>query len=420
MNRREQVDVSRRQFLYGWGAVLGGMAVGVGGGGRVVAQAQKAVASVEGHWEKLAEAHVKGAEQIIGFQLTDSERAQLLPGLNRQRDQFLERRNRPPLENLQSPALTFDPQLPGRPLRVQGNRFRLANLSIPRLPSRDVDIAFAPLTHLSAWIRDRRLTSERLTRIYLDRLERADPALHCVVTLMREEALAQARIADQEIADGRYRGPLHGIPWGAKDLLDTRGVRTTWGAMPYKDRVPEADAYVVEKLNAAGAVLVAKLTLGALAMGDVWFDDMTRNPFNPKQGSSGSSAGSAAATAAGLVGFSLGTETLGSIVSPSMRCGTTGLRPTFGRVARTGAMALCWSLDKIGPICRTVEDTALVLSVINGADKGDPSSREHGFEYDGERDLGEVKIGYAPQWFAGEEHAADRRVLRACLKKQTI
>ncbi len=416
MERHEQTDISRRQFLSAWGGLMGVATLGFGGEAGIIGQEAQGAEGDEGdEWGALSLADLRGAEAIIGLRLTDSERTQVLRGLARQRDQFLARRGVGALENYQSPAQIFDPRLPGRTPRAQGDRLRMFPHLVPDLPQRDVDIAFAPLIHLAAWIRQGILTSERLTRIYLDRLERYDSTLHCVVTLMREEALEQARRADKEIASGRYRGPLHGIPWGAKDLFDTSGVRTTWGAMPFKDRVPETDAYVVKKLADAGAVLVAKLTLGALAMGDVWFDDMTRNPFKTEQGSSGSSAGSAAATAAGLVSFALGTETLGSIVSPSMRCGTTGLRPTFGRVARSGAMALCWSLDKIGPICRSVEDTVLVLSAINGADDQDPSSRNHGFEYDGELDLRKLRVGYAPEWFAGKEYSEERKVLETLL-----
>ena len=251
-----------------------------------------------------------------------------------------------------------------------------------RLPTDDQDIAYAPVTSLSRWIERGELSSVRLMKIYLDRLRRIGPKLQCTITLTPERALSQATRADQEIAEGRYRGPLHGIPWGAKDLFDTAGIKTTWGANPYKDRLPKADAAVVRKLDEAGAVLVAKLSLGALAYGDIWFDGRTNNPWKLDQGSSGSSAGSAAATTAGLVGFSLGTETLGSIVSPCMRCGATGLRPTFGRVARAGTMSLCWSLDKIGPICRTVEDCALVLSAINGPDADDPASLAIPFNFD--------------------------------------
>ena len=217
------------------------------------------------------------------------------------------------------------------------------------LPARDEDIAFAPVTQLSRWIETRKLTSERLTEIYLHRLERFDPQLHCVITLTRDHALQQARAADAEIAAGHYRGPLHGIPWGAKDLLDTANIPTTYGAEPFRNRVPTADAAVTARLNAAGAVLVAKLALGALALNDIWFGGQTMNPWLLEEGSSGSSAGPGAAVAAGLVGFAIGSETGGSIISPTMRCGITGLRPTYGRVPRTGAMTLCWSLDKLGP-----------------------------------------------------------------------
>src|SRR5262249_46786839 len=232
------------------------------------------------------------------------------------------------------------------------------------LPANDKDIAFAPVTRLSRWIERRQLTSERLTQIYVERLDRFNPKLRCVITLMRDSALAQARRADQEIAAGKYRGPLHGIPWGAKDLLDTAGTPTTYGAEPFRNRIPGADAAVVHRLKEAGAVLVAKLSLGALALNDIWFGGQTVNPWLPEEGASGSSAGPGAATAAGLVGFSIGSETGGSIVSPSMRCGITGLRPTYGRVPRTGAMTLCWSLDKLGPMTRTVEDAMLVLHAI--------------------------------------------------------
>ena len=238
------------------------------------------------------------------------------------------------------------------------------------LPANDEDIAFATVTQLSRWIEQRKLTSERLTKIYLTRLERFNPKLRCVITLTRELALQQAKQADQEIAAGNYRGPLHGIPWGAKDLLDTAGIPTTYGAEPFRNRVPDKNAAVVQRLHEAGAVLVAKLSLGALALNDIWFGGQTMNPWLLEEGSSGSSAGPGAATAAGLVGFAIGSETGGSIVSPSMRCGVTGLRPTFGRVPRTGAMTLCWSLDKLGPMARSVEDAMLVLQAISGPDPG--------------------------------------------------
>ena len=238
------------------------------------------------------------------------------------------------------------------------------------------------MTQLSQWIEHRKLTSERLTNIYIDRLQRFDPKLHCVITLTRDLALKQAKQADAEIAAGHYRGPLHGIPWGGKDLLDTAGIPTTYGAEPFRDRVPTEDAVVVQRLHRAGAVLVAKLSLGALALNDIWFGGQTMNPWLPEEGSGGSSAGPGAATSAGLVGFSIGSETGGSIIGPSMRCGITGLRPTYGRVPRTGAMTLCWTLDKLGPMTRHVEDAMLVLRAISGADAGDIASVPSLLDYD--------------------------------------
>ena len=281
------------------------------------------------------------------------------------------------------------------------------------LPADDQDIAYAPVARLSHWIEARQLTSERLTRIYLDRLEHFDPKLRCVITLTRDLALTQAQQADREIAGGHYRGPLHGIPWGAKDLLDTAGIRTTYGAEPYRDRVPAQDAVVVKRLHDAGAVLVAKLSLGALALNDIWFGGQTMNPWLLEEGASGSSAGPGAATAAGLVGFSIGSETEGSIVSPSMRCGVTGLRPTYGRVPRTGAMTLCWSLDKLGPMTRSVEDTLLVLHAISGPDPGDVGSVPSQLDFDATASVAGLRVGYIPGWMK-ESPATD--VDRAALE----
>ncbi|MBV8632419.1 MAG: amidase, partial [Silvibacterium sp.] len=248
------------------------------------------------------------------------------------------------------------------------------------------------------WIENRQLTSERLTQIYLDRIGRFDPKLRCVITLTKDHALEQARQADKEIAAGKYRGPLHGIPWGAKDLVDTNGIPTTWGAEPYRDRIPTRNAAVVNRLNAAGAVLIAKLSLGALALNDVWFGGQTMNPWLLEEGSSGSSAGPGSATAGGLVGFAIGSETGGSIVSPSMRCGVTGLRPTFGRVPRTGAMTLCWSLDKLGPMARGVEDTLLVLNAITGPDPGDLGSVPSKLDFNAGASVAGLRVGYFPAW----------------------
>jgi Asp-tRNA(Asn)/Glu-tRNA(Gln) amidotransferase A subunit family amidase len=261
------------------------------------------------------------------------------------------------------------------------------------------ELAFLPVTELSELVSRRRVTSSQLTQMYLARLKRYDPVLKCVITLAEDRAIAQARAADAEIARGKYRGPLHGIPWGAKDLLAVKGYKTTWGAGPFKEQVIDQNATVVERLDAAGAVLVAKLTLGELAQGDVWFGGMTKNPWKVDQGSSGSSAGPASATAAGLVGFAIGSETLGSISSPSTRCGTTGLRPTFGRVPKTGAMALSWSMDKLGPICRSVEDCALVLDAIHGPDGKDNSAIAAAFNWDASLSPRSLRIGYVKAAF---------------------
>ena len=266
------------------------------------------------------------------------------------------------------------------------------------LPASDTDIAYAPVTRLSRWIERRQLTAERLTNIYLSRIERFDSKLRSVITLTKTHALAQAKQADAEIAAGRYRGPLHGIPYGVKDLLDTAGIATTYGAEPFKDRVPVADSAVVKRLSDAGAVLIAKLSLGALALNDIWFGGQTMNPWLIEEGASGSSAGPGAATAAALVAFSIGSETGGSIVSPSMRCGVTGLRPTFGRVPRTGAMTLCWSLDKLGPMTRSVEDAMLVLQAISGPDAGDAGSVQSHLEFDAHGPVNGLKVGYFPGW----------------------
>ena len=288
--------------------------------------------------------------------------------------------------------------LPGQSPGPTLDRFIRRSIEPPPLPSSEREIAYAPVTHLSRWIENRKLTSERLTRIYLERIHEFNPKLNCVITLTTDHALEQARIADREIAAGNYRGPLHGIPWGAKDLLDTAGIPTTYGAEPFRNRIPAVDATVTERLNKAGAVLVAKLSLGALALNDIWFGGQTMNPWLLEEGSSGSSAGPGAATAAGLVGFSIGSETLGSITSPSMRCGVTGLRPTFGRVPRTGAMTLCWSLDKLGPMTRTVEDAMLVLNAITGPDGQDLSCIPCPLGFDATIPIEGLRVGYFPAW----------------------
>jgi Asp-tRNA(Asn)/Glu-tRNA(Gln) amidotransferase A subunit family amidase len=341
------------------------------------------------------------AEKLVQFPLTEPERAMAAASWPRTLASVYERRTGPKrlaLEATVAPATRWDPMLPGiRPFAVRDEFVRSKAAAEP-LPVKDEDIAFATVTQLSRWIETRELSSERLTRIYLERLDRFNPKLRCAITITRQPALRQAKQADTEIADGKYRGPLHGIPFGVKDLLDTAGIPTTYGAEPYRNRVPAEDSVVVERLYEAGAVLVAKLSLGALALNDVWFGGQTMNPWLPEEGSSGSSAGPGAATAAGLVGFSIGSETGGSIVSPSMRCGVTGLRPTYGRVPRTGAMTLCWSLDKLGPMTRGVEDGLLVLAAISGPDQGDLASVPSHLHFDPTAGVRALRVGYFPAW----------------------
>jgi len=285
---------------------------------------------------------------------------------------------------------------------------------MPRFSGDPESLAFVTVAELSRLVKARKVTSTELTRMYLDRLKRFDPALKCVITLTEELALRQAARADQEIAEGHYRGPLHGIPWGAKDLLATRGIRTTWGARPYEHQLFDEDATVVQRLEQAGAVLVAKLSMGELAVNDVWFGGKTRNPWQPEEGSSGSSAGPGSATAAGLVGFSIGSETLGSIVSPCVVCGVTGLRPTYGRVSRHGAMALCWTLDKLGPMCRGVEDCALLLSAIHGPDGHDDVAAIP-FRWNPRSPLSEIRVGCDTQAFASLEKEPERKEIYAAV-----
>jgi Asp-tRNA(Asn)/Glu-tRNA(Gln) amidotransferase A subunit family amidase len=356
------------------------------------------------------------AEKLVQFELGAAERETAAGNWRKSMAPLYERRTGPrkffPAPSV-APATRWDPMLPGIAGGPARDRFvRTANASDP-LPTSDADIAYAPLWRLARWIETRKLTSERLTRIYLDRIERFDPKLRCVITLTRDQALAQAQQVDREIAAGHYRGPLHGIPWGAKDLVDTAGIPTTYGAEPYRNRVPQQDAAVVKRLHDAGAVLVAKLSLGALALNDIWFGGQTMNPWLLEEGASGSSAGPGAATAAGLVGFSIGSETGGSIVSPSMRCGVTGLRPTYGRVPRTGAMTLCWSLDKLGPMTRGVEDGLLVLQAISGPDAGDLASVPSRLDFDAAAPVTGLRVGYFPGWMK-ESPATD--VDRAALE----
>lgn len=341
------------------------------------------------------------AEKLVQVEMTPKDLTQAAGNWQQSLASVYERRVGPRklhIEETLAPATVWNPTLPGMASGPAKDKFSVRIDHVPDVPAKDEDIAFAPVTLLSAWIKSRKITSERLTNIYLKRLETFDPQLHCVITLTREHALKQARAADAEIAADNYRGALHGIPWGAKDLLDTAGIPTTYGAEPYRNRIPEKDAAVTARLNEAGAVLVAKLSLGSLALNDVWFGGQTKNPWLLEEGSSGSSAGPGAAVAAGLVGFAIGSETQGSIVSPSMRCGVTGLRPTYGRVPRTGAMTLSWTCDKLGPMARSVEDTMLVLHAISGPDPGDVASVPCKLAFDGGADVTHLRVGYIPAW----------------------
>ncbi|MEE8543264.1 MAG: amidase, partial [Gammaproteobacteria bacterium] len=392
MNEKDTLLLDRRRILY---AAL------MSGSGAALAACEPRDGSADtarpdddlwaGFDTRITERTLAEAEKLFGLQFTEAERRQILGGpVEETEDGFFAEQ----LESLNilrsqeipislAPAMKFDPRLPGVSYPEQANVVTLFPEEISAIPDDTESIAFASVKQQARWMTTGQVTSRELTEIYLERIERHADSLECFVTVTPDTARAQADRADRERATGQVRGPLHGIPYGVKDLLDTADIRTTWGAEPYKGRVPASDSAVVRRLQEAGAVMLGKTTMGALAWGDVWFGGETRNPWNPKEGSSGSSAGSGSATAAGLCSFAIGTETLGSIVSPSDRNGLTGLRPTFGRVSRVGAMALCWSLDKIGPMCRYVEDNALVLSVLNGFDTNDASSIDMGFTYDG-------------------------------------
>lgn len=355
---------------------------------------------------------IEGAERLLGISYTAVERQQMVGNLEGQITIAQQRRG-VPLQNSMPMASRFDPRLPDFSMPAPKGEFRRSPVPPLPVPADEEDIAFAPLTQLSSWIASGTLASRKLTEIYLERIATLGPKLECFAMVTPERALAEADAADALTRGGINLGPLHGIPYGLKDLFDTRGIVTGWGAEPYRDRVPDADAAIVRMLRAAGAVLLGKTTLGALAYNDIWYGGQTRNPWNLNEGSSGSSAGSASATAAGLCAFAIGTETLGSITSPSQRCGTTGLRPTFGRVSRAGGMALCWSLDKVGPICRSVEDTALVLAAINGADIADRSSINAPFHFDAEAGIAGMRLGYLPEAFGEGATEVDHAALLA-------
>ena len=342
---------------------------------------------------------IADAEQIAGVQFDAAEREMLVDALKGQSVQ-IEALHKVSLDNSVAPSFNFSPVPPGRTVLQGPRKAPVRSRVTPRAVPVDMEqLAFEPVTVLSELIRTRKITATQLTTMYIARLKKFDPQLKCVITITEDRALRQAAEADAEIASGRYRGPLHGIPWGAKDLLAVRGYKTTWGAAPYKTQTIDRDATVVQRLDSAGAILIAKLTLGELAQGDIWFGGRTNNPWKPEDGSSGSSAGPASATSAGLVGFAIGSETLGSISSPSTRCGVTGLRPTFGRVPRTGAMALSWSMDKLGPLCRSAEDCALVLDAIYGPDGQDGATIAAEYHWDANVSPKSLRVGYVQSAF---------------------
>jgi Asp-tRNA(Asn)/Glu-tRNA(Gln) amidotransferase A subunit family amidase len=399
------MPLDRRSFL----AIAGqfGLASTLFPGVLYAAAAQAKEGDGEAELKPITPEMIETAAALAGVPIAPEQRHLMLEGLNDQREGYQAIRALE-MPNAIAPAFVFDPLPAGAVLDTSRQPARYGKASAPAsAPQNLEELAFLSVMELGELIRRKKVTSIALTQMYLARLKRYDPLLHFVVTLTEERALAQAHEADADLAKGHHRGPLHGLPWGAKDLLAVKGYPTTWGAGGFENQRFDEDAVVVQRLDAAGAVLVAKLTLGALAMGDVWFGGRTRNPWNPKQGSSGSSAGPASATSAGCVAFSIGSETLGSISSPSTRCGVTGLRPTFGFVPRTGAMALSWTMDKLGPICRAVEDCAAVLSAIYGPDGRDLSVRDAAFNWNGEADWRSLRVGYLESEFAEPKPAAE-------------
>lgn len=337
--------------------------------------------------------NISGAEKIIGLEFTDAEKDSMIDYLNEQLGNYKKIRE-VELNNNIPPAVSFNPIPIGFDFPKEKKPLHFSDYSYAKLPNDKNELAFYSIGELAELIRTQRITSTELTEFFIQRLKRYDSILHCVITITEERALGQAKLMDEEIKAGKYRGLLHGIPFGVKDLLATKDYKTTWGSVPFKEQIINEDATVIKKLEDAGAVLISKLTMGELAWGDVWFGGKTRNPWDTANGSSGSSAGPASAVSAGLIPFAIGTETYGSIVSPSTVCGISGLRPTYGRVSRTGAMALSWSMDKIGPICRTAEDLAIVFNIINGSDGIDQTLYDASFSYDHKLDLKKLKIGY--------------------------
>jgi Asp-tRNA(Asn)/Glu-tRNA(Gln) amidotransferase A subunit family amidase len=388
-------------------AILKGLTV-LGAGSLTFRRAVAAQAAQAG---TVTKEMIKQAEWIAGLELTDDERTRTARSVQQSLRSFVELRKVDVGYDV-PPALTFFPVAPRPAAVVKRNQATAVETPVVRRPGSAEELAFLSVVELSALIRSRQVSSTELTKLYLERLKRFDPLLKCVVTLTEDVAFKQAAQADREIAAGQYRGALQGIPWGAKDLIAYPGYPTTWGATPYKARVIEGKATVATRLEEAGAVLVAKLSMGALAMGDLWFGGRTRSPWDPRAGSSGSSAGSASAAAAGLVGFAIGTETLGSIISPCRACGATGLRPTFGRVSRTGCMTLAWTMDKLGPITRSIEDCALVFDAIHGADGLDFAAIDQPFEWPPRGDFAKLKVGYIEETRRSSDEREDLKILR--------
>ena len=405
----KRLVLNRRRFITGLSAVGLGSTLMPG-----------ALAAVAQDADRVTIEMIEAAQRIAGLSFTPAEQETIVDRLNRENSALtaFDTLRDAAIDFSTQPALVFNPLPPGKALPSERRPLRRQDIDVS-MPATDEELAFLPVTHLARLVETRQVKSSELTELYLARLKQYDPMLHCVVNLTEEIARRQARRADEEIAAGTYRGPLHGIPWGAKDLLAVRGTKTTWGASPFRDQVIDTDATVYSRLTEAGAVLVAKLSMGALASGDRWFGGRTRNPWNTDQGSSGSSAGPGSATAAGLVGFSIGTETRGSIISPSTRNGVTGLRPTFGRVSRYGAMALSWTMDKIGPMCRSAEDCALVFDAIHGPDGRDNTILDVPFSWDATADVTKLRVGYLRSAFEDEieEDADDPE--RAAGQRQT-
>ena len=406
----QKLAMNRRRFIAGLSAAGVGSTLMPG-----------ALAAVAQDADEITVEMLDAAQRIAGLHFTPDELQAILGRITGAGDNVsaydtLRAAN---LGNSVQPAIVFNPVPPGMTLPTDHHPMRRQEIAVS-MPATDAELALLPLTHLAKLVETRQVKPSELTELYLARLERHNATLHCVVSFTKELARRQARLADEEIAAGTYRGPLHGIPWGAKDLLAVRGTRTTWGASPYRNQTIDADATVYSRLRDAGAVLIAKLSMGALASGDRWFGGRTRNPWNPEQGSSGSSAGPGSATAAGLVGFAIGTETRGSIMSPATRNGVTGLRPTFGRVSRYGAMALSWSMDKIGPMCRAAEDCALVFAAIQGPDGRDNTVLDVPFNWDASADVTRLRVGYLRSAFEDEVEDDPEAPQRVASRRQSL